>query len=156
MSPGISTTHLNSNTSKTKQRYKSKSSRGEYKQKTARQEIYGLCHTTVTIVTPLPPILPLPRKICKNCLCPREEHDVGEDKDDGVSVGKILFSSTADTASNRKISDGIAPSPRSASDIASFPATWPGNETLKLTGILLFSSCDNRIKNLYSRVLSHM
>ena len=105
---------------------------------------------------PPPPILPLPRKICKNCLCPREEHDVGEDKDDGVSVGKILFSSTADTASNRKISDGIAPSPRSASDIASFPATWPGNETLKLAGILLFSSCDNHIDNLYSRVLSYM
>ena len=60
------------------------------------------------------------RKICKNCLCPREEHDINEDTSKAelqeTHVGKILFSPTADTLT-RKISGDIggARSPKSVS-----------------------------------------
>ena len=39
------------------------------------------------------------RKICKNCLCPREEHDIREETESemAIPVGKILFSPSADT-----------------------------------------------------------
>ena len=56
------------------------------------------------------------RKICKNCLCAREEHDVrkdSKDDDQGVHVGKILFSPTADTLNRRVSGEGAQRSPRS-------------------------------------------
>lgn len=39
------------------------------------------------------------RKICKNCLCPREEHEISEEPESKIAipVGKLLFSPTADT-----------------------------------------------------------
>ena len=47
------------------------------------------------------------RKVCKNCLCPREEHDVKEEIEGlpgRISVGKILFSPDVETMT-RKNSD---------------------------------------------------
>ena len=45
------------------------------------------------------------RKVCKNCLCPREDHDITEDTAGGlagrVSVGKILFSPDVETMTRR-------------------------------------------------------
>ena len=55
------------------------------------------------------------RKICKNCLCAREEHDVrkdSKDDDQGVQVGKFLFSPTADTLNRRVGGEGTSRSPR--------------------------------------------
>ena len=55
------------------------------------------------------------RKICKNCLCAREEHDVrkdSKDDDQGVQVGKLLFSPTADTLNRRVGGEGTSRSPR--------------------------------------------
>ena len=39
------------------------------------------------------------RKICKNCLCPREEHEISEEPESKIAipVGKLLFSPSADT-----------------------------------------------------------
>ena len=39
------------------------------------------------------------RKVCKNCLCQREEHDIRDDskEDTGAHVGKLLFSPSVDT-----------------------------------------------------------
>ena len=42
-------------------------------------------------------IFSLSRKVCKNCLCPREEHDVRHPEERQTMVGKILFSPDADT-----------------------------------------------------------
>ena len=39
------------------------------------------------------------RKICQNCLCPREEHDIREEPEgnNAIPVGKLLFAASADT-----------------------------------------------------------
>jgi len=53
--------------------------------------------------------------VCKNCLCAREEHDIqGASKDDtqGVAVGKLLFSPSADTLTRRVAGDTGGRSPR--------------------------------------------
>ena len=50
------------------------------------------------------------RKVCKNCLCPREEHDVKEDNKEGLQVGKLLFAPTASLAKGGSIE--VAPSPK--------------------------------------------
>ncbi len=63
------------------------------------------------------------RKVCKNCLCQREEHDIrGDDKtkeDAGASVGKLLFSPTVDTLKRNNygglkapLGHEVVPSPR--------------------------------------------
>ena len=58
------------------------------------------------------------RKVCKNCLCQREEHDIREDKeeDTGVHVGKLLFSPTVETlrrpTSAKNLFSEVTPSPR--------------------------------------------
>lgn len=54
------------------------------------------------------------RKICKNCLCAREEHDVlhEEHSEEGLSVGKLLFSPSADTLTAGKKLESITASPR--------------------------------------------
>ncbi|CAI8056185.1 Prickle planar cell polarity protein 3 [Geodia barretti] len=44
------------------------------------------------------------RKVCKDCLCPREDHDIREDAGGlpgRVSVGKILFSPDVETTTRR-------------------------------------------------------
>ena len=50
------------------------------------------------------------RKVCKNCLCPREEHDIKEDDNAvGIGVGKLLF------APNAEVTKGgleVSPSPK--------------------------------------------
>ena len=53
------------------------------------------------------------RKVCKNCLCPREEHDIGEEREASgrISVGKILFSPDVDTMT-RRTSEGRPYSPK--------------------------------------------
>ncbi|XP_064398428.1 testin-like isoform X2 [Halichondria panicea] len=56
------------------------------------------------------------RKICKNCLCPREEHDINEDTSktelQETQVGKILFSPSADTLTRKVSGDAGGRSPR--------------------------------------------
>ncbi len=61
------------------------------------------------------------RKICKNCLCPREEHDINEDTSktelQETHVGKILFSPSADTLTRKVSGDAGGRSPRSVSPL---------------------------------------
>jgi len=54
------------------------------------------------------------RKVCKNCLCQREEHDIKvySKGDTGTSVGKLLFSPSVDTlkkigSSNLRLPPGV-------------------------------------------------
>ena len=67
-----------------------------------------VCEPVCVVCVLCVPVCVSCRKVCKNCLCPREEHDIREERDNSgrVSVGKILFSPDVDTLTRRS-SEGL-------------------------------------------------
>ena len=51
----------------------------------------------VAFLTQLRDALCFFRKVCANCHCPREEHDIRPHEERQAAVGKLLFHSDAET-----------------------------------------------------------